>query len=210
MKVRCINNIGNWEDSVRLTVGKIYNVAEIRTDGYLIKNDDETLACYYTYRFEEVEEVEKEKVLEVEFQEVFDKVAWRVVYQNEDVLSRGVFEDDEIGVGSRFYPSYVRNTLMLLGIDKQKDNDICVVTKEEAEIIKQRVDAINEKYGIPKRWRAKKGEKYWYIDSTLKVRQMIDYHWDTDDLMHEIGNYFRTEDDCEDKLEKIRLVFKGE
>lgn len=74
MRIKCINNIGDWEDTVRLTVGKTYNVEEIRTDGYLIKNDDETLACYYKYRFEEVKEMEKEKVLEVEFQDDFDKV----------------------------------------------------------------------------------------------------------------------------------------
>jgi hypothetical protein len=210
MKVRCINNIGNWEDSVRLTVGKIYNVAEIRTDGYLIKNDDETLACYYTYRFEEVENMEKEKVLEIEFQEVFDKVAWRISYQNEDVLKRGEFEDDEIGVGSCFYPSYIRNTLMLLGIDKQKDNDVCVVAKEEAEIIKQRVDAINEKYGIPKRWRAEYNGKYFVIGNDGMIFEDRDKRYDTDNRRYVLGNYFKTKEEAQAKLEKIKQILKGE
>lgn len=211
MKVRCINNIGNWEDYVRLTVGKTYNVEEIRTDGYLIQNDIGVLACYYKYRFEEVKEMDKEKVLEIEFKEVFGKVAWRIIYQNEDILKRGEFEDDEIGVGSCFYPSYIRNTLMLLGIDKQKDNDVCVVAKEEAEIIKQRVDAINEKYGIPKRWRAKKGEAYYYIDSDGTIALKEECGTTMDDGRYKFGNYAKTKEELEfKKLEKIKQILQGE
>lgn len=208
MKVRCIDNSGVYI-SLPITEGKIYPVIDVIRECYVIVNDNGVEWSYSKRRFEEVKEVEKERVLEVEFKEVFDKVAWRITYQNEDVLSRD-FEDREIGVKNVGAPFFDYNGLCLKGRNEQGDDRILLVDKEEAEIIKQRVDAINEKYGIPKRWRAKKGEKYWYIDSTLKVRQMIDYHWDADDLMHEIGNYFRTEDDCEDKLEKIRLVFKGE
>lgn len=153
--------------------------------------------------------MEKEKVLEVEFQDVFDKVAWRIVYQNTDVLGED-FKDDDIGVEPYGCPHLYFKTLSLRGKTKQADNRVTLVDKSQAELIKQKVDAINEKYGIPKRWRAKKGGKYWYIDSTLRTCQMDDYYWDTDDLMYEIGNYFRTEDECKVKLEKIRLVFKGE
>lgn len=50
--------------------------------------------------------MEKETVLEIEFQPVFDKWAWRVVKQNEEVLKRGVFDDIHIGVYSTNIPSY--------------------------------------------------------------------------------------------------------
>ena len=39
--------------------------------------------------------MEKEKVLEIEYQEVFDKVAIRIKHQNFGVLKRGEFYDEE-------------------------------------------------------------------------------------------------------------------
>lgn len=210
MKVRCINN-ESVTGMINLTVGKIYSVLKISEKYYSIKNDKEYIVDYSRDRFEEVEEVEKEKVLEVEFQEVFGKVAWRISYQNEDVLKRGEFEDDEIGVGSCYYPSYARNTLMLLGADKQKDNDVCMATKEEAEIIKQKVDAINDKYGIPKRWRAKEGEQYWFISGWyLDVFETTDCYEIFDKRQYEFGNYFKTKEEAQAKLEKIKQILQGE
>ena len=44
--------------------------------------------------------MEKENVLEIEYQEVFDKVAVRIKYQNFEVLKRGKFYDKETKVES--------------------------------------------------------------------------------------------------------------
>lgn len=208
MRIKCINNIGNWEDTVRLTVGKTYNVEEIREDGYLIQNDIGTLACYYKYRFEEVKEVEKEKVLEVEFQDVFDKVAWRITYQNTDVLQRNKFEDKELGVRSCLEPNNDRECLFLRGDLIEEDSKVCIATKKEAEIIKHKLDAVNEKYGIPKRWRAKKGEKYWFISGhSFNILETIDNYGKLDKTQYELGNYFKTKEDAQVKLDKIKQIF---
>jgi hypothetical protein F3_00887 len=40
--------------------------------------------------------MEKETVLEIEFQPVFDKWAWRIIKQNEEVLKRDDFIDEKI------------------------------------------------------------------------------------------------------------------
>lgn len=90
----------------------------------------------------------KEKVLELEFQDVFDKVAWRVKYQNEDMLKRGKFEDREIGVRCCMKPYNDKDYLYLRGEFIEDDNEIIVTTKEQADIIKNKVNAINEKYGV--------------------------------------------------------------
>ena len=50
-----------------------------------------------------------EKVLEIEAQEVFDKVAIRIKYQNFEVLKRGEFEDREIKVLSYNAPEYIKH-----------------------------------------------------------------------------------------------------
>ena len=48
--------------------------------------------------------MEKETVLEIEFQTIFDKWGWRVIKQNEVILKRGVFRDSDIDVVSCSFP----------------------------------------------------------------------------------------------------------
>lgn len=152
--------------------------------------------------------MEKEKVLEVEFQDVFDKVAWRIVYQNEDVLKRGKFEDTEIKVGSTLIPYYDDlGILFIWGISNDMDCRVVVSSKEEAEIIKQKVDAINDKYGIPKRWRAKNGEKYYYINVCyFDIFKKTDNYEQFDKTQYKLGNYFRTKQEAQSKLDQILQI----
>ena len=139
--------------------------------------------------------MEKEKVLEIEFQEVFDKVAVRIKYQNFEVLKRGNFYDDETEVESCFAPEYCEynNKLYIQGEEKNKDSKILLVNKEDFENIKNMVEKINEKYGIPKRWRADDGERYYYIDSHQRILDNTDLTHSYDDMRYELGNYFQTE-----------------
>lgn len=159
-------------------------------------------------KFREEGKMKKEKVLEVEFQDVFDKVACRIKYQNEEVLKRGEFEDDEINVISVRQPTFRLERLYLRGNNKEKDNFFEIVSKYQAGIIKQKVDAINEKYGIPKRWRAKKGGKYFYITGSVSVGYSVDDYIGVDDDRYAFGNYFKTKKEAEVKLKKIKLIFK--
>lgn len=143
--------------------------------------------------------MEKEKVLEIESQEVFDKVAVRIKYQNFEVLKRGEFEDRGIGVVSfnnPCYLSYPYNQLHLKGKSKIDDDFIFTVTKEEFENIKNMVEAINEKYGIPKRWRAEKGKTYFAIYDG-EILSCYDYYDKKDNEIFELGNYFKTEEEAQ-------------
>ena len=109
--------------------------------------------------------MEKEKVLEIETQEVFDKVAIRIKYQNFEVLKRGKFKDEEIIVESACAPDYINlnNKLYIQGEVESGDNRVFLIDKEDLKNILEKVNKINEKYGIPKRWRAKENDCYYTI-----------------------------------------------
>lgn len=154
--------------------------------------------------------MEKEKVLEVEFQEVFDKVAWRISYQNTSILKRDVFRDKEIGVVSRFSPYFDGEILFIQGFNDWKDNEMNIASKEEAEIIKRKVDAINEKYGTIKRWRAKYDGKYFVVGNEGVIFEDVDKRYDMDDRRYILGNYFKTKEEAQAKLEKIKQILQGE
>lgn len=144
--------------------------------------------------------MEKEKVLEIESQEVFDRVAIRIKYQNFEVLKRGEFEDRGIGVVSFNNPCYLPspyNQLHLKGKSKIEDNSIFTVAKEEFKNIKNMVEAINEKYGIPKRWRAKRGEKHFSILFTGEVMSFSEYYDKFDNDRYDLGNYFKTKEQAQ-------------
>ena len=144
--------------------------------------------------------MEKENVLEIETQEVFDRVAIRIKYQNFEMLKRGEFEDRGIGVVSFNNPCYLPspyNQLHLKGKSKIEDNSIFTVAKEEFKNIKNMVEAINEKYGIPKRWRAEKEKEYFFITGTSEITTDEEYYSEADDGRYELGNYFKTKEEAQ-------------
>lgn len=102
--------------------------------------------------------MKKENVLEIEFQPVWDKWAWKITKQNEEILKRNNFKDEELNVKSFRYPEFfsLANKLFIKGSAKSRDDNISICNQEEKALIEEKVKAINEKYGIKKRWRAEK------------------------------------------------------
>jgi len=104
--------------------------------------------------------MKKESVLEIEFTPVWDKWAWRIRKQNEEVLKLGNFRDDELKVMSTSLidPSFVTlsNYLFLKSSDLNDTVNMCDDTVKR--IIEEKVEAVNEKYGIERRWRAETGK----------------------------------------------------
>lgn len=92
--------------------------------------------------------MEKENVLEIEFQPVFDKWAWRITKQNEEVLKRDNFIDEKIEVMSGGgCPDFVKASgyLFIRGGDDENDRIISICNQEEKTLIEEKVKAINEK-----------------------------------------------------------------
>ena len=62
--------------------------------------------------------MKKEKVLEIEFQSVWDKWAWRITKQNEEVLKRDNFIDEKIDlIKAKIYQVFKKIGMLFL---KQK------------------------------------------------------------------------------------------
>ncbi len=158
----------------------------------------------------------KKDVLILSYQNVFDKVACKIIYQNEDIFERGEFIDEEIGVYSKFYPGFYNelddmtetNGLYIRGTMSKCDDDIFLVTKEDADMIEDKVKAINKKYGEKIRFRPiTNGTPYWYID--FENQEIAGTCWCEDgaDLnYYETNNCFETQEQAENALERVKKV----
>ncbi|MBF1053696.1 MAG: hypothetical protein HXL14_02310, partial [Parvimonas sp.] len=49
-----------------------------------------------------------------------------------------------------------------------------ITEKQAKEKLKNFIKEFNEKYGIPKRWRAEEGEAYFYIDVYNNIEESVD------------------------------------
>ena len=121
--------------------------------------------------------MEKETVLEIEFMPVFDKWAWRIKKQNEEILIRNEFIDKELNVESFRSPEFIslKNKLFIRGSAKSWDDIISICNQEEKTLIEEKVKAINEKYGIKKRWRAEYGEEDRWFEEKKQNTMTVSY-----------------------------------
>lgn len=150
--------------------------------------------------------MKKESVLEIEFTPVWDKWAWRIRKQNEEVLKLGNFRDDELKVMSTSLidPSFVTLSNYLYLKSSDLDNTINICEDTVKRIIEKKVEAVNEKYGVEKRWRAETGESYFYIDDWCGISIDNDWDYDEDKARYDFGNYFETEEEAKKYLEYMK------
>ena len=144
--------------------------------------------------------MEKETVLEIAFMPIWDKWAWKIIKQNEEVLVRDVFLDKEIGVMSDGgSPDFVKDTnyLFIRDFSKTEDNKINICSSEEKALIEDKVKAINEKYGILKRWRANKYDHYHFLGNVFEIQESVEMGFVEDIERYQDGNYFRTKEEAE-------------
>ncbi len=158
----------------------------------------------------------KEKVLEIKITKINDD--WSVgeiVYQNTDILRRGTFYDDELNISSHKQPDLKTNKLYIWGEREYADNEIFRIPNFRIEFLVERIEKLNEKYGVKKRWKAIKECEYYYIDKSdityqLDIFCTIEYNTERDQENYTIGNYFKTYEEAEEKLIKIKAILKGE
>lgn len=150
--------------------------------------------------------MEKETVLEIAFMPVWDKWAWKITKQNEEILKRNEFIDKELNVESFHSPEFLslKNKLFIKGSEKNRDNDISICDQEEKTLIEEKVKAINEKYGIKKRWRAEYESLYYYITNFSEVTERIELYYYEDNIRYKNGNYFKTEQEAQEYMEYMK------
>ena len=147
--------------------------------------------------------MEKEKVLEIEFKEVWDNNwAWRII-KNEIPFSEfftKVFYNDIVMYSKN------KDSLFLEDVSGNYANMISdnnLIDEKEKIRIEIFVKFINEKYGIPKRWRAEENKNYYYICNYEFIETNNEGGDDTDNFLFELGNYFKTKEEAEKVKEEL-------
>ena len=129
--------------------------------------------------------MEKEKVLEIEITKINDDWSAITVKKiKKDFGNNDLFEWINIG------GNYLYNRKIF--INRIYPHIPFLIRNEIIEHLKDIVNAINEKYGIPKRWRAEEDEEYFYIGSDGQVWSTDETFSGEDEDNYELGNYFKT------------------
>lgn len=83
------------------------------------------------------------------------------------------------------------------------DNYICAVNEDSSfcPYIKATAEKIK-----PLTWRAEQGAGYYTISNTLEIIKMYDVRDEFDNKRYEHGNYFKTTEEAQEMLEKIKKV----
>ena len=134
--------------------------------------------------------MEKENVLEIEYQKVWDMWAWRIV-KNEIPFSD---KSKEIESNNIKMKKDRTETIFIYdcAFDKFENiEDYILIDDQEKSDLEKFIDYVNKKYR--KRWRAEDEEKYYYIDSYRRILRNTDLRCSYDDMRYELGNYFQTE-----------------
>lgn len=124
--------------------------------------------------------MEKETVLEIEFQPVWDKWAWKVT-------------KNKLDPGFEF--EYLKNSnanIIRLNFGFVID-DRYLINDFEKEKLEKSIKSINEKYGIAKRWRAEYGKIYYYMNEFFQTTWIRENQNCYSNKKYEIGNHFKTE-----------------
>lgn len=124
--------------------------------------------------------MEKETVIEIEFMNVFDKWAWKVTKNElEPGFEFEYLKNSNANIIRVCFEFYVDENYLLSAFEKEK--------------LEKLIKAINEKYGIKKRWRAEHGGVYYCINEPFGITWYIDGYTVTSNKKYENGNYFKTE-----------------
>jgi len=139
--------------------------------------------------------MEKENVLEFEIIKTNNFGIIGMLKQNTKILKRS--KDTEYSRSYNF-PSwdFINKKLYTYG-DEKYDNLIFTVPREDIALFLDKINCINEKYGIPKRWRAEEGEVYYFLDGKCEIWNTNEIKKKIDDVFFEQGNYFKTKEEAE-------------
>ena len=140
--------------------------------------------------------MEKEKVLEFEIIKTNNFGIIGMLKQNTRILKRNT--DTEYSRSYNF-PSwdFINKKLYTYG-DEKYDNLIFTVPREDIDLFLYKINCINEKYGIPKRWRAEENNSYYTIFGENIEKKSL-----ADDKFYNLGNYFKTKEEAEKIKEEL-------
>ena len=136
--------------------------------------------------------MEKETVLEIEFQHVWDKWAWKVTKNKLDPgFEFECLENSRANIIRVYFEFYVDENYLLSAFEKEK--------------LEKLIKSINEKYGIKKRWRAGNKEGYYLMYPDFSIERDNKKYTTVDNTRYEFGNYLKTEAEA---LEYVKYMKK--
>nr|DAN81205.1 MAG TPA: hypothetical protein [Caudoviricetes sp.] len=143
----------------------------------------------------------KEKILEIEFQEVFGYAyAWQITknkIKESEINYNGVkIVENKICFWNKFEKVWERKSSMTL------------LSEAEKRRLEDFVNYVNE-YCNKQRWRAEEREEYYYIEEDeLSIEKTQELSYACDDRNYDKGNYFKTQKEAEEVLEKLEEFWK--
>lgn len=139
--------------------------------------------------------MEKEKVLEIEFMQVWDKWAWTFKKNNtKEIVYSSSDKTNSLTIVNGVLFSVIND-------NKTNINEFNLLNDYSKTKLEEFVNEINEKYGIPKRWRANFREMYYYIDFNGEIKYEPECNYKIDNYRYNLGNYFRTKEEVENIAE---------
>ena len=156
--------------------------------------------------------MEKEKILEIEITKINDTYSLaKVTKMNRKVIEEkkkyyfGYANSSNLETNSILYeaPSfktYISDTIHCFDLHLNSENDCFTIKNILVESLETFLQEFNEKYGIPKRWRAKENEEYFTIRDDGYINKYVDIYSTDDDYKYNLGNYFRTYKEAEEVL----------
>ena len=151
--------------------------------------------------------MEKENVLEIEIKKVFLGYAWLIKRNKLKVIrdlgtqsrpGRSEFYDKELFVELKQHDNYYEEIKYRTPERNYFFENNRLMSEEEKEKLIEIVNKINEKYGIPKRWRAEQNNCYYTIfGENIEEKSLAD------DKFYNLGNYFKTKEEAEKVKEEL-------
>ena len=153
--------------------------------------------------------MEKENVLEIEITKINDTYSLAKVKK----INRKVVEEKkeyEFGYANSSslkmnnivklepnFKTYISDTISCSDLYLNSENDCFTIKNNLVESLEKFLVDFNEKYGIPKRWRAKKEYGYFTIMGDGIIAEFLDNYILEDNNRYNLGNYFKTEEEAE-------------
>ena len=153
--------------------------------------------------------MEKEKVLEIEITKINEMYSLaKVTKINRKVIEEkkkyyfGYANSSNLETNSILYeaPSfktYISDTIHCFDLHLNSENDCFTIKNILVESLETFLQEFNEKYGIPKRWRAAPHERFFCIYANGEVSTTQDDYGSYKESFYELGNYFKTEEEAQ-------------
>ncbi|WP_338950846.1 hypothetical protein KSU02_08905 [Fusobacterium nucleatum] len=153
--------------------------------------------------------MEKENVLEIEITKINNEYSLAIVKKmNRKVIEEkkkykfGYGNSSNLETNSKLhkdpnFSTYISDTILCFDLYLNSENDCFTIKNNLVESLELFLQEFNEKYGIPKRWRAEKYKEYCFLNSYGYIISCFDFYEESDNKNYELGNYFKTREEAQ-------------